>query len=306
MLDDMDLERERGITIKSHPVTMQYTAADGEAYELNLIDTPGHVDFAYEVSRSMAACEGALLIVDAAQGVQAQTVANTYLAVDRDLEIIPLINKIDLPSADIPTCKRQIEDVLAIESEHAYPVSAKTGEGVDAVLEAIVEQIPPPQGDPEGKANGVRALVFDSHYDKFRGVVTYVRVVDGSLRVGDRMRFMASGIETELKEVGVFVPGPVPVDTLRAGQLLQGRHQQRGAGLAIHIKIAPNQYVLAFLDGVEEQARSFGNAKEACRLSRCISVWIEERTGCCGRFEASLREQSCNQRVSTNRRDQLG
>jgi GTP-binding protein LepA len=217
MLDDMDLERERGITIKSHPVTMTYRSEDGEEYELNLIDTPGHVDFAYEVSRSMAACEGALLIVDAAQGVEAQTVANTYLAMDHGLEIIPVINKIDLPSADIPTAKRQIEDVLAIESDEAYPVSAKTGEGVGAVLEAIVQKIPPPQGDAEGKTTGVRALVFDSHYDKFRGVVAYLRVVDGSLRVGDRMRFMASGVETELKEVGVFDPGPMPVKTLRAG-----------------------------------------------------------------------------------------
>jgi GTP-binding protein LepA len=217
MLDDMDLERERGITIKSHPVTMTYRSEDGEEYELNLIDTPGHVDFAYEVSRSMAACEGALLIVDAAQGVEAQTVANTYLAMEHGLEIIPVINKIDLPSADIPTAKRQIEDVLAIESDEAYPVSAKTGEGVGAVLEAIVQKIPPPQGDAEGKTTGVRALVFDSHYDKFRGVVAYLRVVDGSLRVGDRMRFMASGVETELKEVGVFDPGPMPVKTLRAG-----------------------------------------------------------------------------------------
>ncbi|MBT3294067.1 MAG: elongation factor 4 [Verrucomicrobia bacterium] len=217
MLDDMDLERERGITIKSHPVTMTYCAEDGEEYELNLIDTPGHVDFAYEVSRSMAACEGALLIVDAAQGVEAQTVANTYLAMDHGLEIIPVINKIDLPSADIPTARRQIEDVLAIESDEAYPVSAKTGEGVGAILEAIVQKVPPPQGDAEGKTNGVRALVFDSHYDKFRGVVAYLRVVDGSLKIGDRMRFMASGVETELKEVGVFEPGPVPIKTLKAG-----------------------------------------------------------------------------------------
>jgi len=217
ILDDMDLERERGITIKSHPVTMHYRAKDGEEYELNLIDTPGHVDFAYEVSRSMAACEGALLIVDAAQGVEAQTVANTYLAMDHGLEIIPVINKIDLPSADIPTAKRQIEDVLAIESEHAYPVSAKTGEGVDAILEAIVQRVPPPKGDDTGKANGVRALVFDSHYDKFRGVVAYLRVVDGALRVGDRMRFMASGVETDLKEVGVFVPDPMSTQTLAAG-----------------------------------------------------------------------------------------
>lgn len=217
ILDDMDLERERGITIKSHPVTMQYQAQDGEEYELNLIDTPGHVDFAYEVSRSMAACEGALLIVDAAQGVEAQTVANTYLAMDHGLEIIPVINKIDLPSADIPTAKRQIEDVLAIESDQAYPVSAKTGEGVGAVLEAIVQKIPPPQGDDEGKTNGVRALVFDSHYDKFRGVVVYLRVVDGTLKVGDRMRFMASGVETDLKEVGVFVPEPMSTKVLKAG-----------------------------------------------------------------------------------------
>ncbi len=217
ILDDMDLERERGITIKSHPVTMRYLARDGEEYELNLIDTPGHVDFTYEVSRSMAACEGALLIVDAAQGVEAQTVANTYLAVDRGLEIIPVINKIDLPSADVPTAKRQIEDVLTIESDHAHAVSAKTGEGVEAVLEAIVKQVPPPQGDPTGKSDGVRALVFDSHYDKFRGVVAYVRVVDGELRTGDQMRFMASGVETELKEVGIFTPDPRQTDVLRAG-----------------------------------------------------------------------------------------
>ncbi len=219
ILDDMDLERERGITIKSHPVTMHYRASDGVEYELNLIDTPGHVDFTYEVSRSMAACEGALLIVDAAQGVEAQTVANTYLAVDRGLDIIPVINKIDLPSADVPTAKRQIEDVLTIESDCAHAVSAKTGEGVEAVLEAIVKQVPPPTGDPSGKSEGVRALVFDSHYDKFRGVVAYVRVVDGELRTGDNMRFMASGVETELKEVGIFTPDPEPSDALGAGEV---------------------------------------------------------------------------------------
>lgn len=219
LLDDMDLERERGITIKSHPVTMTYRAADGETYKLNLIDTPGHVDFAYEVSRSMAACEGALLIVDAAQGVEAQTVANTYLAVDRGLAIIPIINKIDLPSADVATAKQQIEDALTIESDQAHAISAKTGAGIPPVLEAIVKHVPPPQGDPAGKKRGVRALVFDSHYNKFRGVVTYVRVVDGALKTGDQMCFMASGVETELKEVGVFTPEPKVAETLGAGEV---------------------------------------------------------------------------------------
>jgi len=215
VLDDMDLERERGITIKSHPVTMQYRAKDGAVYRLNLIDTPGHVDFTYEVSRSMAACEGALLVVDAAQGVEAQTVANTYLALDHDLEIIPVINKIDLPNADIASVTRQVEDVLTISMEQPLLVSAKTGEGVEDVLEAVVHRLPAPAAvqDPET----TRALIFDSVYDAFRGVVTYVRVVEGELHTGDRVRLMGSGAETQLKEVGVFAPQPTPVKTLGSG-----------------------------------------------------------------------------------------
>jgi len=217
VLDDMDLERERGITIKSHPVTMEYEAKDGQVYEFNLIDTPGHVDFTYEVSRSMAACEGALLVVDAAQGVEAQTVANTYLALDRDLEVIPVLNKIDLPNADVDTVTTQIEDILALEVDGELQISAKTGSGIEAVMEAVVERVPPPVTAEEGKAP--RALVFDSVYDAYRGVVTYVRMVDGELRAGDQVRLMGSGATTQLKEVGVFAPQPEAVDHLHPGQV---------------------------------------------------------------------------------------
>lgn len=217
LLDDMDIERERGITIKSHPVMMPYKAHDGQVYTLNLIDTPGHVDFSYEVSRSMSACEGALLVVDAAQGVEAQTVANTYLAIDRDLEIIPVINKVDLPNADVEEAKRQIEDILGISMDEALLVSAKTGEGIQQVIDAVVARIPPPSIDPDPA--GTRALVFDSVYDAFRGVVTYVRVVDGELKSRDRIRFMGSEVETEIKEVGVFAPKPTPQKQLSAGDV---------------------------------------------------------------------------------------
>ena len=217
VLDDMDLERERGITIKSHPVTMEYEAKDGQVYEFNLIDTPGHVDFTYEVSRSMAACEGALLVVDAAQGVEAQTVANTYLALDRDLEVIPVLNKIDLPNADIDTVTTQIEDILALEVDGDHQISAKTGSGIEAVMEAVVERVPPPVTAEEAPAP--RALVFDSVYDAYRGVVTYVRMVDGVLRAGDQVRLMGSGATTQLKEVGVFAPQPEAVDHLHPGQV---------------------------------------------------------------------------------------
>ncbi len=213
-LDSMDLERERGITIKAHPVTMKYISQAGEAYRFNLIDTPGHVDFAYEVSRSLSACEGALLVVDATQGVEAQTVANTHLAVDQGLVIIPVLNKIDLPSANVEEVCRQIEDVLAIPMDETFTVSAKTGEGVGAILEEIVQRVPPPTGKLEGPT---RALVFDSTYDSYRGVISYIRVVDGSLRKGDRIRLMSTGNDYEIKEVGIFNPKPVALGALETG-----------------------------------------------------------------------------------------
>ena len=216
-LDAMDLERERGITIKSHPVSMVYHAKDGKDYLFNLLDTPGHVDFAYEVSRSMGACEGALLVVDAAQGVEAQTVANTYFAQDAHLEIVPVLNKVDLPGADIPGVSKQVEDILAIEMDNPLLVSAKTGVGCPDVLEAIVNRIPPPK--TRGKDAPLRALVFDSVFDEFRGVITYVRIVDGSVGAGDSVKFMASGVTTALHEVGIFSPSKKPVDRLEAGQV---------------------------------------------------------------------------------------
>src|SRR4051812_6613057 len=204
LLDSMDLERERGITIKAHPVTMRYKAKDGHTYKLNLMDTPGHVDFAYEVSRSLAACEGALLIVDATQGVEAQTVANVHLAEKQGLKLIPVINKIDLPNADIPTVKRQLEDVLAISADEAVLASAKAGIGIEDILEAVVERIPHPAGN---NAEKLRALVFDSTFDTYRGVIVYVRVVDGQLKASDLVKTMATNKTYEVKEVGVFLPG---------------------------------------------------------------------------------------------------
>jgi GTP-binding protein LepA len=219
LLDAMDLERERGITIKAHPVTMRYKAKDGHTYKLNLMDTPGHVDFAYEVSRSLAACEGALLIVDAAQGVEAQTVANVHLAEKQGLKLIPVINKIDLPNSDIPTVKRQLEDVLAISSDEAVLASAKAGIGIEDILEAVVERIPHPMGKNTDK---LRALVFDSTFDTYRGVIVYIRVVDGQLKSGDLVKTMATNKTYEVKEVGVFRPGlakMVPQDHLGAGDV---------------------------------------------------------------------------------------
>lgn len=200
LLDDMDLERERGITIKAHAVKLNYTAKDGEEYELNLIDTPGHVDFNYEVSRSLAACEGALLIVDASQGVEAQTLANTYLALDHDLEIVPIINKIDLPAADPDRVAEEVEEVIGLDCSDAPRVSAKTGENVESVLEKIVSDIPAPLDSDDSKP--LRALVFDSVYDNYKGVIVYVRVVDGKIKAGDTMRMMATGAEFTVVEVG--------------------------------------------------------------------------------------------------------
>jgi GTP-binding protein LepA len=203
LLDAMDLERERGITIKSHPIAMRYKAKNGIEYKLNLMDTPGHVDFSYEVSRSLAACEGALLIVDAAQGVEAQTVANVHLAHKQDLTLVPVINKIDLPNADLPNVHRQLEDILSIPHQEAIPASAKAGLGIEDILEAVVHRIPAPTGKTEGP---LRALVFDSTFDTYRGVVIYVRVVDGSVKAGDNVRLMATDRAYEVKEVGIFRP----------------------------------------------------------------------------------------------------
>ncbi|MGP8022340.1 MAG: translation elongation factor 4, partial [Limisphaerales bacterium] len=215
LLDSMDLERERGITIKAHPVTMRYTAKNGETYELNLIDTPGHVDFSYEVSRSLSACEGALLVVDAAQGVEAQTVANVHLAMKQSLEIIPVINKIDLPHANVPQARQQLEEILAIPGETAIPASAKEGIGIDEILEAIVARIPPPK--PTG-APSLQALAFDSLFDTYKGVVTHVRVFNGELKAGQQVKLLHSGKNVEIKEVGSFNPKPYVREKLEAGE----------------------------------------------------------------------------------------
>jgi GTP-binding protein LepA len=216
VLDAMDLERERGITIKAHPVRLNYTAPSGEQYVLNLIDTPGHVDFSYEVTRSLAACEGALLLVDASQGVEAQTLANAYLAVDNNLEIIPVINKIDLPSAQPEECKRQIEDIIGLDSSGAILASAKEGTGVKDILEAIVHRLPPPNGDP---AAPLKALIFDSWFDPYRGVVIVARVIDGTLRKKLKVRLMAAQQDYEIDDLGVFSPKALPVDELGVGEV---------------------------------------------------------------------------------------
>lgn len=216
LLDDMDLERERGITIKAHPVTMYYEAKDGETYQINLIDTPGHVDFTYEVSRSLSACEGALLVVDAGQGVQAQSLANVHLAMDRNLTIVPVINKIDLPIADVESVKKQIEDVIGLDASQAILCSAKSGLGIDAILERILEEVPPPV-PPEDDV--LRALVFDSHYDTYRGVMVYIRVVSGEISKGSLIKMMATNKSFEVLEVGIFCPKAKPVQVLRPGEV---------------------------------------------------------------------------------------
>ncbi|HEY1801294.1 MAG TPA: translation elongation factor 4 [Terriglobales bacterium] len=216
VLDSMDLERERGITIKAHAVRMIYQAQDGETYQLNLIDTPGHVDFSYEVSRSLASCEGALLIVDASQGVEAQTLANSYLAINHGLEIIPVINKIDLPSADIPRTKEMIESAVGLDASDAIPISAKTGQGVPDILEAIVKKIPPPKGNPENK---LQALIFDSWFDPYRGVIVLTRVFEGRIRKGQKIRLMSNGAVFDIETLGALTPKPIAVDELSAGEV---------------------------------------------------------------------------------------
>lgn len=216
LLDSMDLEREKGITIKAQAVTLNYTAKNGEIYELNLIDTPGHVDFIYEVSRSLAACDGVLLVVDAAQGIEAQTLTNVYLALENDLEILPVINKVDLPSADPDRIKLEIEEVIGLPSDNAVLVSGKTGLGIEDLLEAIIEYLPSPKGDIE---KPLKALIFDSHYDDFRGVITYIRIVEGSLKKGDKIKIMSTNKEFEVLEIGIFAPKMKEVDELIAGSV---------------------------------------------------------------------------------------
>jgi GTP-binding protein LepA len=216
VLDAMDLERERGITIKAHSVRMMYPAADGQTYQLNLIDTPGHVDFSYEVSRSLASCEGALLVVDASQGVEAQTLANAYIAINNGLEIIPVINKIDLPSADIERTKEMIEGAVGLDASHALAISAKTGQGVPEVLEAIVKRIPPPKGR---STNQLQALIFDSWFDSYRGVIVLARVIQGTLYKGQHIRLMSNGRAFDVETLGVLTPKPVEVEQLSAGEV---------------------------------------------------------------------------------------
>ena len=216
MLDTMEIERERGITIKATAVRMFYTHTDGKKYMLNLIDTPGHVDFTYEVSRSLAACEGAVLVVDATQGIEAQTLANVYLALDNDLEIVPVINKIDLPSAQPEFVIKEIEDVIGLPAEEAPRISAKNGINIDQVLQQVVDNIPAPGGDPEAP---LQALIFDSIYDNYKGALSYVRVKNGTIKPGMRIRYMATGREFDVTEVGVFTPGLLPADSLTAGEV---------------------------------------------------------------------------------------
>ncbi len=216
VLDSMELEREKGVTIKASAVRMHYTASDGQTYELNLIDTPGHVDFTYEVSRALAACEGAILVVDATQGIEAQTLANLYLALDYKLDIVPVVNKIDLPSARPEEVAQEIEDLIGLDAADVLPVSAKTGAGVDALLERLIERLPPPSGDPHAP---LRALIFDSHYDAYKGVIAYVRLVDGQLKKGDPLQLLATDRTLEPLEIGYFRPGMQPTHQLTAGEV---------------------------------------------------------------------------------------
>jgi len=216
LLDAMDLERERGITIKLNSVQLKYVAKDGEEYIFHLIDTPGHVDFSYEVSRSLAACEGALLVVDASQGIEAQTLANVYLALDNDLEILPVINKVDLPSAEPERVKQEIEDVIGLEAGDAVHASGKSGIGIGDILEQVVEKVPAPTGDPEAP---LKALIFDSLYDSYRGVIAYIRIVEGTVKKGDKIRMMATGKEFEVNEVGIMTPKPIATQELTVGDV---------------------------------------------------------------------------------------
>src|SRR5262245_26360517 len=216
ILDSMEIERERGITIKASPVCLRYRAKDGQEYKLNLIDTPGHVDFTYEVSRSLGACEGALLVVDAAQGVEAQTVANVHMALDHNLEVLPVINKIDLPSAEPERVRKEIEDVIGLDASRAILASAKEGIGTQEILEGIIDQFPPPKGHADAP---LRALIIDSGFDPYHGAVVTLRIFDGTLRKGTKIRMMSSGRVFEVSRIGIYAPGPVEVAEMKAGEV---------------------------------------------------------------------------------------
>ncbi|MDP4608421.1 MAG: translation elongation factor 4 [Burkholderiaceae bacterium] len=240
VLDSMDIEKERGITIKAQTASLQYKAQDGQIYNLNLIDTPGHVDFSYEVSRSLSACEGALLVVDASQGVEAQTVANCYTALDLGVEVLPVLNKMDLPQADPDNAKLEIEEVIGIDASGAIPCSAKTGMGVDEILEMVVAKVPPPVGDPDG---AVRAMIIDSWYDSYVGVVMLVRMVDGELKRGERIKLMATDTQYNADKVGVFSPGPVSRESLKAGEvgfIIAGIKELRSAKVGDTVTVVRN------------------------------------------------------------------
>ncbi len=253
ILDNMDIERERGITIKSQAVTIPYHAKDGNDYELNFVDTPGHVDFSYEVSRAIASCEGALLLVDATQGVESQTVSNMYMALEHDLTMVPVINKIDLASADIPSCKAQIDNELGLDSSEALCVSAKTGEGIDELMEAIVTKFPPPSGNPDGK---LAALIFDCHYDIYRGVVVHVRVMEGRLKTGDLIKMMSSGREYKVEQCGIFKINYEETGVLEAGDV---GYIISGLKTVSDVKVGDT--ITSVADGVEEPLPGFKEVK---------------------------------------------
>lgn len=253
VLDSMDLERERGVTIKASAVRMKYQAANGETYIINLIDTPGHVDFGYEVSRALQACEGAVLVVDASQGIEAQTLANVYLAIEQDLELIPVVNKIDLPAARPDEVAQEVEDLLGIDAADILQISAKQGLGVQEVLEAVIERVPPPTGDSDAP---LRALVFDSHYDVYKGVVAYIRVVDGEISKRSMLRLMATGATFEPVELGVFSPGMTPVEVLRAGEV-----GYVATGLKTVRECRVGDTLTTLTDGAEESLPGYEHAK---------------------------------------------
>ena len=253
ILDNMDIERERGITIKSQAVTIPYHAKDGNDYELNFVDTPGHVDFSYEVSRAIASCEGALLLIDATQGVESQTVSNMYMALEQDLRIVPVINKIDLASADIPSCKAQIDKELGLDSEETQLVSAKTGEGIDELLEAIVTKFPAPTGDPSGK---LAALIFDCHYDAYRGVIVHVRMKEGTVKTGDVIKMMSSGAEYKVEQCGVF-----KINYEETGKLEAGDVGYIIAGIKTVSDVRVGDTITSAVDGLEEPLPGFKEVK---------------------------------------------